>query len=417
MACVGAEAAESVDFGSDGDGFPVDFDFGCAFDEESSEGAVALVSDDEDMSFGAPEVLFEVVEDASACAHAGSGEDQAGAGQVVELFGFIGGAGGAEVFWVGGEGALAFPLAGFFIDEFGMIAVDAAGFDGHGAIEADGEGMDFAFMEQDGEVVGHLLGATYGEGGDQHFAAVFDRFGDDILEFGDGVIVGAVVMVAVSGFQEDEVSGAERFIFPEDGHSFWAEISREDDRFGLAFVLDGQLDACGAQEVAGFGEEGGDSRGDGDGLVEGDGLGLGEELFDGGGVVEGEEGFQAGAFAFAVGSFEVLDLEAGGVGEDEFCEFQRGLGGEDFTWEAAFDEEGEAPGMVEVGVGDEDCVEPFRVAGSGESVEGFCLFSALVEAGIDEDSGGGCFEEVGRSGHFPACGAECGDLHGGVVGG
>lgn len=168
--------------------------------------------------------------------------------------------------------------------------------------------------------------------------------------------------------------------------------------------------------MAGFGEERGDTWGDGYGLVEGDGLGLGEEFFDVGCVVEGEEGFEAGAFAFAVGAFQVLDLEAGGVGEDEFCEFERGLGGEDFTGEATFDEEREAAGVVEVGVGDEDGVEPFWVAGRGEAVQGFGFFTALVEAGIDEDSGGGCFEEVSGSGHFPACGAECGDLHGGVVG-
>ncbi|MFM1943428.1 MAG: hypothetical protein RI897_2410 [Verrucomicrobiota bacterium] len=70
LACVGAEPAERVDFGADSDGLAVDFDFGCAFDEESAEGAVALVADDEDVGFRAPEVLFEVVEDTAAGAHA-----------------------------------------------------------------------------------------------------------------------------------------------------------------------------------------------------------------------------------------------------------------------------------------------------------------------------------------------------------
>ncbi|MFM1943426.1 MAG: hypothetical protein RI897_2408 [Verrucomicrobiota bacterium] len=139
--------------------------------------------------------------------------------------------------------------------------------------------------------------------------------------------------------------------------------------------------------MAGFGEEGGDTWGDGYGLVEGDWLGLGKEFFDVSSVVEGEEGIEAGAFAFAIGAFEVLDLEAGGVGEDEFCEFEGGIGGEDFACEATFDEEGEAAGVVEVRVGDEDGVEPFGVAGSGEAVEGFGFFAALIEAGIDEDSG------------------------------
>ncbi|MFM1943427.1 MAG: hypothetical protein RI897_2409 [Verrucomicrobiota bacterium] len=159
------------------------------------------------------------------------------------MFGFIGGAGGAEVFGVGGDGALASPFAGFVIDEFGMVTIDAAGFDGHGAIEADGEGLDFAFMEEDGEVVGHLLGASYGECGDEHFAAVFDGVADDVFEFGDGIVIGAVVMVAVGGFEEDEVRGAERFIFSEDRHGFGAEIPGEDDGFGFALVLDCQLDA------------------------------------------------------------------------------------------------------------------------------------------------------------------------------
>lgn len=158
------------------------------------------------------------------------------------MFGFIGGAGGAEIFGVGGDGALSSPFAGFVIDEFRMVAIDAAGFDGHGAIEADGEGLDGTFMEEDGEVVGHLLGASDGEGGDEHFAAVFDGLADDIFEFGDRIVIGAVVVVAVGGFEEDEVSGAERFIFPEDGHGFGAQVSGEDDGFGLALVLDCQLD-------------------------------------------------------------------------------------------------------------------------------------------------------------------------------
>lgn len=70
LACVGAESAERVDFGADSDGFAVDFHLGCAFDEESAEGSMALIADDEDVGFGAPEVLLEVVEDTAAGAHA-----------------------------------------------------------------------------------------------------------------------------------------------------------------------------------------------------------------------------------------------------------------------------------------------------------------------------------------------------------
>lgn len=72
--------------------------------------------------------------------------------------------------------------------------------------------------------------------------------------------------------------------------------------------------------------------------------------------------------------------------------------------------------MVEVGVSNENGIKASGVAGGGEAVEGFGLPPALVEACIDEDSGRGCFEEVGGSGDFPASSAEGGDLHGGMFG-
>lgn len=82
---VGGESAEGVDLGAYGDGISPDADGGGAVDELSSAGPGGLVADDEDVHAAAPHVVAEVVEDSSAGAHAGAGDDDGGTLEGVEF--------------------------------------------------------------------------------------------------------------------------------------------------------------------------------------------------------------------------------------------------------------------------------------------------------------------------------------------
>ena len=84
LAGVTGEAAEGGDACADDDVVAEDADIFSAFDEAAAEGAFGLVAGDEDGDAALPEVVFEVVDDSAAFAHAAGGDDDAGVPGVVE---------------------------------------------------------------------------------------------------------------------------------------------------------------------------------------------------------------------------------------------------------------------------------------------------------------------------------------------
>ncbi len=69
---MGAEATEGVDLCFHAYGFPQDADLFFSVHEASTEGAVALEADDDDVGGRFPEMVFEVVQDAACIAHPSS---------------------------------------------------------------------------------------------------------------------------------------------------------------------------------------------------------------------------------------------------------------------------------------------------------------------------------------------------------
>src|SRR5262249_41572688 len=141
-----------------------------AIDEAAAEGALALVANDDDLGAWALEAVLQVVDDASAARHAGAGDDDHGALHVVQALGFFAGAEELE----GGEVqrglTIAQHLAGFFIEELAVAAVQLGGFDAHGAVDIDGHGIELAGAVEPGHFVDQVLRAADGEGGDQDLA-------------------------------------------------------------------------------------------------------------------------------------------------------------------------------------------------------------------------------------------------------
>lgn len=113
-----AKSAEGVDFCFYADGFAQNADFFFTVDEATSERAVALEADDDDVGGRFPKMVFEVVQDASCVAHAGSGHHEAGSVDFVNGSGLLRGCSGfqgAEVFL---EVTFGQERAQFFVEQF-----------------------------------------------------------------------------------------------------------------------------------------------------------------------------------------------------------------------------------------------------------------------------------------------------------
>ncbi len=81
---MGGEAAERDHLGPDGDGRSQDLDTRGAVDDLPPERSAGHEADREKRDATPPEVVLEVVDDAAAVTHAGTGDDHAGIVHVVE---------------------------------------------------------------------------------------------------------------------------------------------------------------------------------------------------------------------------------------------------------------------------------------------------------------------------------------------
>lgn len=243
-----------------------------AIDEATAERIFTLIADEHDAGFGAPEVLFEVMEDATGVAHAGAGHDEAGSWEIVEGAGLIGGGGEVEGRDISEGMVIEVKCEGLGVVEVGMGFVEAGGLDGHGAVEIDRKGADGAGVEEACKGVEDELGAADGEGWDEEFAVTLSGGGDDFIELGERLDEGPVVVIAVGGLEKDEVALGRSDVIVKDGCAYGAEVAGEDDGAGLVAILDLEMDAGGAEEMAGLEESGLDAGGDLEGFIVGYGL-------------------------------------------------------------------------------------------------------------------------------------------------
>ena len=99
----------------------------------------------------------------------------------------------------------------------------------------------------------------------------------------------------------------------------------------------------------------------------------------------------AGAAVAVAGLFLA---EVGRVEHHQPCEFAARGGGDDLALEAAAREQGNAPAVVEVGMGQQQVVDGGRVEAEGIGVFLVQFASALVESAVDEDALAGAFDEM-----------------------
>ncbi len=410
LAGVGTEAAKSVDFGFDHDFFAVDTDECLAIDEAAAERLMALIADDEDVGLGFPKVGLKVVEDPTGVAHASAGHDKARAGLVIDFHGILGGDGKFHGLEVVAQRLLADEPLHAVIEQLAVAGVDIGGLDRHGAVEEDGEGADFFVAEHPAQQAGQQLSAADREGGDEDFTAFLDGVFDDRDEFLNGFGEGAMVVVAVSGFEEDQVGVAKGLEIAEDGDSFRAEIAREHNAFLVTALLSDQLDAGRTKHVAGLSPNCLKARGNINGLEVRDRF----EALDGLlGMLRGVERFEgrfSGALAFTVAALGITDLDASRIAEDEGSHLDGSGRGKNGDAMAPPGEERQPTGVVEMAVSKENGVQ-FLFGAGGGAIKGLGFRSALKKAAIHQYAGLLGLNVIGRTGDFAAGGAKEGNFH------
>ena len=191
-----------------------------------------------------------------------------------------------------------------------------------------------------------------------------------------------------------------------------ADIAGEDNRSLVATLTQGELDHRRSQNVTGVVEAGGDAVGD-IGLnpvidlprkAAQRGLGIGH-------CVKWPLGITAAATFMAVAAaleVSIFFLYFGRVEQHHLGDVGGGVGAVDVALEALNANFRDKPGVVQVGVGQQDGIE----AGGGYA-ERFPVpvdeFTFLKEAAVDEDAGAVHFQQVARAGDVPG-GAQEGKL-------
>ena len=397
---VAGEGVEGFDFGIDLEFVAEDGDVFVAFAEFPAEGVFGAVADKQDHVFVVGDVVAEVVEDAAGLGHAGGGDDDGGAFEGVEGFGFVDAADEAEA--VEAEWVVAHEdgVADVLAEVFEVETEDFGGADGEGAVDVGGDGFDAAFVDELVELVEELLGAFDGEGGDDDAGAAAADAVDDFADVVGGVGGVLVFAAAVGGLHDHVVDVFAAFGGVEEVVAGAADIAGEQEAEVIfaGEVIDVEDDLGRAEDVAGIDEGESDAFGDGEGAVVADGDELAEDVFGVSEGVAGGEELLVVAFAVFVEPLDVHFMDVGGVGEHDAAEVAGGGGGVDVAVEAVVAELGEVAAVVDVGVGEDDAVDLFGVEGEGAIAFHGLGAAALEEAAVEEDALAVDFEEVLRTG-------------------
>ena len=240
-----------------------------------------------------------------------------------------------------------------------------------------------------------LLGAPHGKGGDDHVAALAQRFVDDLRQLVGVAPDLGVVAVAVGALHDHEVRLMEELRVADDGLIHVANVAGEDDGAHLAALGDRQLHAGGAKQMAGIN------------ALHADALAQihlfavfagGEKFLHPQSVLHGVQRLHhrpAGAEVLAVLVFGVGLLNVRRVLQHDVHELGGEAGGEDAPLKALLYKHGNAAGVVDVGVGHQHIVDLACVEGQAAVVH---LVPSLLQAAVDEDLFAVCLQTVAAAG-------------------
>ena len=408
---VGGEAVEVDDPRPHGDLLAEELDRADAVEEPSAQAALGLIAHEHHGALRPPEVVLEVVADTAGVAHTGGGDDHLRGRVQVEGAGLIAALGDGEAGELeqgpaleGGDGLLV------------QIAVeipgeDAGGLAGQGGVHHHGKAghaLDEALLLHLPDEVQQLLGAAHGEGGDDDVAALLKGLVDDLGQSLGIALRRLVEPVAVGALGEHVVGVPDVLGVADDGLIPVADVAGKDHLAGVVPLGEPHLHAGRAQQVPGVHEAHLHPVGD----LEGGAVLAGDDALDRLlRVVNGVEGFHRllpGPLALLVLPLGVALLDVGGVPQHDGQKLPRQAGAVDVAGEALLHQQGDAAGVVDVGVGDHHGVD---VPGGKVQLLVVPLVPALLQAAVHQNLLSPALHTVAASGDGP-CRAEKGQFHG-----
>ena len=256
-----------------------------------------------------------------------------------------------------------------------------------------------------GEGVEYFLGTAHREGGYQHVALFVASGADHLGQFLPGVVPGTVRPVAVGAFHHHQVRFLNGSGITQDGRVPVAQIAAEHQLALLTPFAQPQFNDCGAEDMAGVAQPDLHTGQQGLALVVIQGL---EAVHGGLGIlhrVQGLDGLQSFALALAVIPLGILFVDEAGVLEHDAAQVAGGAMGIDWPGEAGLDQQRQAAGVVQVGMGKDDGIQVLDVHRQRLGVAGFIFGAALDEAAFDQQALPTDFDQVTGAGDF-AGGAE-----------
>ena len=351
-----------------------------------TQAALGLIAHKHHGALLTPQVVLEVVADTPGVTHARGRDDDLGVGVRVQSHGLLSGLGDVQA----GEleqGTALQGLNGLFV----QIAVEIAGENpGSGASQGGvhihlkiGNAAHQALLFHLTHKVQKLLGAAHRKGGD-----------DDISAFGEGLVnesgqisgvvrvhVHVVEAVPVGALRDHIVRFRDKLGVPDDGLLPVANVPGEDDLFGLAVLGQPQLGAGRAQQVPGVGEAELDVVIDLNLLAVFTHHQVSEGALHIGQGVQGLHRGTSGPLALLVFPLGVTLLDVGGVPQHNVQQLGGEAGAVDVAAKSLLDEQGNAAGVVNVGVGDNDVL---NVAGHEVQLGVVDLIPPLLQAAVNE---------------------------------
>ena len=295
-----------------------------------------------------------------------------------------------------GQGVLVIAFAVIFPE-------DGGGAVGQRAVHIDGKipvALYSSLRLDLTDEVEQFLGAAHRKAGDDHIAAPVQRSLQNVGELGQIVGAGRMVPVPVGGFHHHKVRRSQQGGVPQNGLVFVADVPGKHDGLGGAALGDAQRDAGAAQKMPHVREGGLHPVKDAHGFA----VGLGLEQVHGllgipGGVLRLHHRPPA-ALGLAVFPLGILLLDVGGILQHDLAQVGGGIGGVDRPPEAVFVHIGDAPRVVDVGVGEQNGLDLRRGTGQRGVLVGI---PPLLHAAVHQKAMARRLHHGAAAGYLPGC--------------
>ena len=318
------------------------------------EGAYRLITHKEDGAFVTPQIVLQMVTDTPRFAHAACGDDDLGAGVLVDHTAVFRRDGNAKPLKTDGVHPLVDEVLGFLVVvHFTHFGKDVGGFNCKRAVHHDGETvvpLDFAFFLDVADEVKDLLRAPYRKGRDHHVAAAVQGGLDDAREVVLGVARLGVNAVGVGAFHHDVIRLLQILWVIQQRLPHVADIAGEDQRFGHAFFGGGDGDGRGAQKVARIAEFDAEAVKQLFLLAVLDGIKIAADVFRILHRVERLDHIVAATFVFSVAPLGVALLDVSAVKQHDVAQLFGGGSAIDLAAKALFVKKREPAAVVDVSV-------------------------------------------------------------------